>query len=181
MARNKRRVTRSNPQPKPSEPEPAQPSPASTRSSLTPVQDDEPPAPEPVGDLARIEEDKCPECKDQQDSNVAPSAKENWIRCDACKTWYHWVCAGDGGDLDAIDKWQVCRVQHQCGTDIINGMVVGAGTASRVCSRSLLERSRSSPQRVSQRGNEHSSTMRTSTPAWNPTRPDGCASFNQSR
>lgn len=110
MARSKRRVTRSNPQPKVSEP--AQPSPISTRSSLTPVQDDELPAPEPVQDLTRLEEDTCPDCKNQQDPNAEPSTKDNWIRCDACKTWYHWVCAGNGGDPDAIDKWQVCRVQH---------------------------------------------------------------------
>ena len=55
--------------------------------------------PEPQSD------DKCPACSDgtaQQEKDSGE--KESWVRCDACKTWFHWRCAGDG-DLDAIGKW----------------------------------------------------------------------------
>ncbi|KAI6043099.1 hypothetical protein EDC04DRAFT_2654557 [Pisolithus marmoratus] len=109
MARSKRRTTRSVAQEKQQQQEPAPPSPVSSRSSLTPMQDDEPavptPIPEPVQALGRSEEETCPDCRDHQDSGIDPTTKDSWIRCDACKTWYHWVCAGNGGDPDAIDKW----------------------------------------------------------------------------
>ncbi|KAI6118729.1 Clavaminate synthase-like protein [Pisolithus croceorrhizus] len=108
MARSKRRTTRSAAQEKKQQ-EPAPPSPLSSRSSLTPMQDDEPVVPtpisEPVQAPGRSEEETCPDCKDHQDSGIDPTTKDSWIRCDACKTWYHWVCAGNGGDPDAIDKW----------------------------------------------------------------------------
>lgn len=39
------------------------------------------------------------------------SDKENWVRCDVCKTWFHWRCAGEG-ELDVIDKWYA----HTCAT-----------------------------------------------------------------
>ncbi|EIN07626.1 jumonji protein [Punctularia strigosozonata HHB-11173 SS5] len=56
------------------------------------------------------EEDRCPACepKDEQGSGAeTPAAdKESWVRCDACKTWFHWRCVGQGGgDLEAVDKW----------------------------------------------------------------------------
>ncbi|KAI6019698.1 Clavaminate synthase-like protein [Pisolithus orientalis] len=110
MARSKRRTTRSAAQKKQQkEPAPPSPSPVSSRSSLTPMQDDEPvvptPTSEPIEPLGRSQEETCPDCKDHQASEVDPTTKDSWIRCDACKTWYHWVCAGNGGDPDAIDKW----------------------------------------------------------------------------
>ncbi|PFH47184.1 hypothetical protein AMATHDRAFT_68337 [Amanita thiersii Skay4041] len=47
----------------------------------------------------------CPACAEQSNDSSNTPEKESWIRCDACKTWYHWRCAGDGSDVDAVDKW----------------------------------------------------------------------------
>lgn len=124
MARNKRRTTRSNPQKSPERsPQLGPLSPLSARSSLTPVPvHDEPSAPsdqtpeeahEPVQETPvhpvtmASEEDSCPACKDLPTDVQSTVFKESWIRCDACKSWYHWVCAGNGADVDTIDKWQV--------------------------------------------------------------------------
>ncbi|KAF7971632.1 hypothetical protein HWV62_24129 [Athelia sp. TMB] len=49
-------------------------------------------------------EDKCPACN-ANESPLKAAEKESWVRCDFCKTWYHWACAGNGGDLEAVDKW----------------------------------------------------------------------------
>ncbi|KAL6309229.1 JmjC domain-containing histone demethylation protein 1 [Sparassis latifolia] len=51
------------------------------------------------------QDDTCPACKRDGTEDWAAVDKESWVRCDACKTWYHWRCSGDGGDLDAVDKW----------------------------------------------------------------------------
>lgn len=52
------------------------------------------------------DDDRCPACStDGTSENWAAADKESWVRCDACKTWFHWRCAGNGGDLDAVDKW----------------------------------------------------------------------------
>lgn len=54
------------------------------------------------------EDDRCPACpqndngeEKEKDSEAEP---ESWVRCDACRTWFHWRCAGKG-ELDVIDKW----------------------------------------------------------------------------
>ena len=53
----------------------------------------------------RKEEDKCPACKEGETlKDWNDEDKESWVRCDACKKWFHWRCAGDG-DLEAIGKW----------------------------------------------------------------------------
>ena len=44
----------------------------------------------------------------QGKANGAGAEKESWVRCDACKTWFHWRCAGEG-DLDAVGKWYVAK------------------------------------------------------------------------
>jgi F-box and leucine-rich repeat protein 10/11 len=59
-------------------------------------------------DLACSQEDLCPSCsvsliRDQ----VKDEDSESWVRCDFCKTWYHWRCVGENGQLEAIDKWFV--------------------------------------------------------------------------
>src|SRR5229473_3915077 len=59
-------------------------------------------------DLACSLEDLCPSCsvsltRDQ----VKDEDSESWVRCDFCKTWYHWRCVGENGQLEAIDKWFV--------------------------------------------------------------------------
>jgi len=48
----------------------------------------------------KADEDSCPSCREG-----VQGEKHNWIRCDACKTWFHWACAGNGGDLELINKW----------------------------------------------------------------------------
>lgn len=58
----------------------------------------------------RDEDDKCPACKDivrPEGEPIIAADKEKWVRCDACKTWFHWRCVGEGGDLDAVGKWSV--------------------------------------------------------------------------
>ncbi|EKM55800.1 uncharacterized protein PHACADRAFT_209325 [Phanerochaete carnosa HHB-10118-sp] len=56
------------------------------------------------------DEDKCPACKEETLKDWNEEDKESWVRCDACKTWFHWRCVGEG-DLEAIGKWfcQPCR------------------------------------------------------------------------
>ncbi|KAG8217341.1 Clavaminate synthase-like protein [Butyriboletus roseoflavus] len=123
MTRSTRRTTRSNPQKSPERTPQLEPlSPLSARSSLTPVPTHEESGPpekakeeaheivqdSPVQSVtAAIEEDICPACKDLPADLQSTVSKESWIRCDACKSWYHWVCAGNGADVDTIDKWQV--------------------------------------------------------------------------
>ncbi|KAM6500801.1 jumonji superfamily protein [Amanita muscaria] len=47
----------------------------------------------------------CPACTDISKEVLNSQDKESWIRCDPCKTWYHWRCAGDGSEVENIDKW----------------------------------------------------------------------------
>ncbi|EJD02232.1 Clavaminate synthase-like protein [Fomitiporia mediterranea MF3/22] len=56
---------------------------------------------------ADTDKQRCPQCKDDDEDNAEIAlAKEDWVRCEGrCKTWYHWRCVGEGGDLEAIDKW----------------------------------------------------------------------------
>lgn len=55
------------------------------------------------------DEGKCPACQDQSMQDWKDSEKESWVRCDACKKWFHWRCAGEG-ELDVIDKWYACHM-----------------------------------------------------------------------
>ncbi|KAF9050791.1 jumonji superfamily protein [Hymenopellis radicata] len=49
------------------------------------------------------ESSTCPACpKEPGDTEID---RDNWIRCDACKVWYHWACAGSREDSSTIDKW----------------------------------------------------------------------------
>lgn len=60
-----------------------------------------------AAETGRQDEDKCPACKDgSTTSDWNDADKESWVRCDACKKWFHWRCAGDG-DLEAVGKWYV--------------------------------------------------------------------------
>jgi hypothetical protein len=56
-------------------------------------------------DTAIASEEKCPACKNENNDTWDIVDKENWIRCDACKAWFHWRCVGESGDLETIDKW----------------------------------------------------------------------------
>ncbi|KZV67975.1 Clavaminate synthase-like protein [Peniophora sp. CONT] len=58
---------------------------------------------------ASTAEERCPACTE---GVAVPEEKENWVRCDACKVWFHWRCvAVDGQELSQIDKWfcEPCR------------------------------------------------------------------------
>jgi hypothetical protein len=47
--------------------------------------------------------DRCAACK--PDSTVSSKAKTVWAECEACGTWFHWDCVGEGGDINKVDKW----------------------------------------------------------------------------
>ena len=63
-----------------------------------------------VSPKAEKDKQRCPQCKDDdQHNDEDDSGKENWVCCEGpCRTWFHWRCVGDGGDLDAIHKWYEC-------------------------------------------------------------------------
>ncbi|KDQ60551.1 hypothetical protein JAAARDRAFT_125212 [Jaapia argillacea MUCL 33604] len=90
MVRGRRRVTRSTAQ---KSPEPS----VDPEHTSPPPNIDKP--------ASRSQQDSCPACTSNQTAEWNAADKENWVRCDSCKTWYHWRCAGDGGDLERIDKW----------------------------------------------------------------------------
>jgi hypothetical protein len=96
MARRSRRSVRPNTQKSP------EPSNVSTPSSHSPSKLDTTEAA-----FSHAEEEVCPACKGNTEQELDNVNKENWVRCDACKTWFHWRCAGDNGDLEVIDKWSV--------------------------------------------------------------------------
>ncbi|KAF8623960.1 hypothetical protein AX15_006118 [Amanita polypyramis BW_CC] len=91
MARNRRRVARANTQ------KPTTHSVSPTRSN-TPIQADDTVA-------ENVNAETCPACTDLSKETLNASDKESWIRCDACKTWYHWRCVGNDNDVESIDKW----------------------------------------------------------------------------
>ncbi|KAF8185034.1 hypothetical protein K438DRAFT_1837300 [Mycena galopus ATCC 62051] len=59
----------------------------------------------------------CPGCTTESSASFNQFEKESWIRCDVCKTWYHWRCASTEPPsfvseddkkeytIDKIDKW----------------------------------------------------------------------------
>lgn len=88
---------------KPNAPDSPEPTTAE-EATATPPESGETTDSQPV---APQEEDKCPACtaeSTQEDWNAAD--KESWVRCDACKKWFHWRCAGEG-DLESVGKWCV--------------------------------------------------------------------------
>jgi F-box/leucine-rich repeat protein 10/11 len=58
-------------------------------------------------DHAYSQEDLCPSCSVSLTRDLKDEDSESWVRCDFCKTWYHWRCVGENGQLEAIDKWFV--------------------------------------------------------------------------
>lgn len=59
-------------------------------------------------DPAYTQEDLCPSCNVSLSRDQAKNEdSESWVRCDFCKTWYHWRCVGENGQLETIDKWSV--------------------------------------------------------------------------
>ncbi|KAG6865888.1 hypothetical protein C0991_010969 [Blastosporella zonata] len=63
------------------------------------------PATTPAETAEQHTEDNCPACPEGYVPATSPFSKEQWVRCDICMTWYHWRCAGSGGDVDTVDKW----------------------------------------------------------------------------
>ncbi|KLO12732.1 Clavaminate synthase-like protein [Schizopora paradoxa] len=48
----------------------------------------------------------CPACPvDSKANELTDDNSTEWVQCGACKTWYHWRCAGNGQELENIDKW----------------------------------------------------------------------------
>ncbi|KAF8479156.1 JmjC domain-containing histone demethylation protein 1 [Russula ochroleuca] len=56
-------------------------------------------------DHAYSQEDLCPSCSVSLTRDLKDDDSESWVRCDFCKTWYHWRCVGENGQLETIDKW----------------------------------------------------------------------------
>ncbi|KAF9452791.1 jumonji superfamily protein [Macrolepiota fuliginosa MF-IS2] len=54
---------------------------------------------------SQLRDETCPACVPGESNALNSFEKERWVRCDACKTWYHWRCVGQGDDIDGIDKW----------------------------------------------------------------------------
>jgi hypothetical protein len=73
------------------------------------------------------EEDRCPACKGDA-AEEFQGVKESWIECDACKIWFHWRCAGNGGDMELINRWCVLQFISARRPPVIN-----TGTASHAC------------------------------------------------
>ncbi|KAF8634158.1 hypothetical protein AX17_004276 [Amanita inopinata Kibby_2008] len=94
MARNRRRLGRI------SAPKSSAPSVPSTRSN-SPLEIDVVESVDVTGAVVET----CPACTDSGTEALNAPDKESWIRCDACKRWYHWRCAGDDRDVESIDKW----------------------------------------------------------------------------
>lgn len=64
-------------------------------------------SPDAEADILYSQEDLCPACSGSLPRGLKDEDSESWIRCDYCKTWYHWRCVGENGQLEAIDKWFV--------------------------------------------------------------------------
>ncbi|KAJ3723511.1 jumonji protein [Lentinula guzmanii] len=54
---------------------------------------------------SKTADDRCPACTPETIAQLDDEVNEQWAMCGACKVWYHWRCAGEGVDLDTIDKW----------------------------------------------------------------------------
>lgn len=124
--------------------------------------------------------DICPACPDQEKADEAATNKEDWIRCDACKTWYHWRCVGNGQELEAIDKWYVFQptvsYPRSLGKYVCECLV---GSATHACLQTPSESSLTNRPLASHHERSLSMTTPISTPseaplhASAPTRPNG--------
>lgn len=100
MARNKRKSARTN---------------ANTHKSPSPSSREHSPAhTDDHGPQNASKDDLCPACPTEPSQAIQEMIeKESWVRCDACKAWYHWRCAGNGGEVETIDKWSVPPTSYQ--------------------------------------------------------------------
>ncbi|KAJ3974162.1 jumonji protein [Lentinula raphanica] len=100
MSGTRRRSARTNghnPAEEAPEDDAAAPSPQDQMETTTPT-NGEPPE-------TKLADDRCPACTPETIAQLDDEINEQWAMCGACKIWYHWRCAGDGVDLDTIDKW----------------------------------------------------------------------------
>jgi F-box and leucine-rich repeat protein 10/11 len=80
------------------------------RTSRTPLLESDPSTfapPDAETDIVNSQEDLCPACSVSLPRRLKDEDSESWVRCDSCKTWYHWRCVGEDGQLETIDKWFV--------------------------------------------------------------------------
>src|ERR1700761_198843 len=50
----------------------------------------------------------CPGCTMPDSPPKDDSERDTWIRCDACKIWFHWLCAGEPEhDHENVGNWRV--------------------------------------------------------------------------
>ncbi|KAJ7632317.1 jumonji superfamily protein [Roridomyces roridus] len=93
MARAKRRATRST----------------ARVSGTSPLSSREPTPEGQVAEAQSRSAETCPGCTREFSASFNQFEKENWIRCDACSTWWHWRCASEDEKkdytIDKIDKW----------------------------------------------------------------------------
>ncbi|EGN96043.1 hypothetical protein SERLA73DRAFT_162011 [Serpula lacrymans var. lacrymans S7.3] len=97
MTRGRRRVTRSNARQSPQQ----SPGPDIHSESVSRTEE------AGARNSLRLPTDSCPACKSDEgsESSLSIFTKQSWVRCDACKTWFHWLCVGNGGELETIDRW----------------------------------------------------------------------------
>jgi len=84
-----------------------------TRNSTSQILASDAPAagtPHTETDVVYSQDDLCPSCSVSFTRDIKEEDNESWIRCDFCKTWYHWRCVGEHVQLETIDKWFVFRL-----------------------------------------------------------------------
>lgn len=107
---------------------------------------------------SRTRDEACPACV-QGDTNALSSfEKERWIRCDACKVWYHWRCVGRGDDIDSFDKW--CAAMY---TFLLTLKKYWTGSVKSAWKKNRPEPLLAKPQPGSLHARGHSVTMLTLT------------------
>lgn len=79
------------------------------RSQSAVSQDPEPELePEETPSASTSTKDSCPACADSAQDRQQIVNGDTWIRCDACKKWFHWVCvASPNQDHESVGRWSV--------------------------------------------------------------------------
>lgn len=151
MAKARRRSTRSAAQPSP-DPQPANSAEPAEQAS---------PAPQDSQPTTAVAEESCPACKPNDENKPLDSDKESWVRCDACKDWFHWRCVGADDDLSVIDKWCVPLSWRHIATPHSQSY---SGSATPVARRTLPVPSHTNPPPESPPAKNPSATTPTCTP-----------------
>ena len=56
--------------------------------------------------------ESCPTCEGTEQIRDKSEPAKTWVMCEACETWYHWDCVGQGRPLETVDKWYVPSFVH---------------------------------------------------------------------